>query len=1174
MKWKIFLCVLSLVLLSGCLDMISTRQKQLCLSATHESQTTIYDCTKTSDCYKKVNSAGFVVSEKLNFNIKNQLLAYKNNVASAVYYFNKSRANIKNINEFCSGEEDVKIINNINSLFFNLSKTFEYQDASWLKSIELLKDYAIFLKENGVENISEEQVYDVYVVINQNLNELRGEETLSENYVSIVKEEAKHAQELAKKFGFKQSYMSEHNFVDLFAYYYEYVENPEKKVKLPIISKSSNYVFAKFSTMDNFLKINESLQGSDNYNLYLLFDKEFGSGDSLFTKFITLNNKINQEIDDCYVKINELETYIEDNDWRLSEEAYSEYLSYKHGFETGGLGFGYYLEKLKDINSYVSESMELEISENIERKTVLEHCDIVITEAKKYSNAYFAWIIGKYESETDIGLLEDYCKLLEDALSNKDCLSDYNKLVEIGFIEDTNPITEFDCIDMVNQANSILENNEKILLLKRIVNENLLLIREIEKLELGFSEEIELLNYKDSMKYIKNLANYKLIILIDDYLEEATNTNEKLEELLIEALEKELEETMLITYESGEYYLVLNNNSGTLSDVCFELKEGVSGLVSLDDGLTIGLRGVCVDTLISGINKFKVGYQNQRTIETRLIDIEQEDGLFETIVKNTCIGVTDTLNLGQITLLDQIKYTLTQDNYISYLTEPENKILYYKKIFERTELDTEIENMSRDYLVIERFRLKNITEERLCGGVALLFDCYDCVAIAKENGELKNAYIDNGELKVNTCFEVLQEKLFETQRVIDYTAVLELIEEINYKLDLLGVCEFEDIKKLATTQKARLEKYININRQLSLTDITEIYNIKTQAENIEREYQLRKDKVDSINLVLSKLCEFELTEKEIAELDAIESLKYNEPDLAYEKVINLYEAVLKRRENEGNLYSIDFRNKVNSVIEKAKLAGIEDGSIITKLNSLSFSESSMKEYQSLEMEIDKKIEEKARGIEELAGGLKEMDVREINKLIEQINLAYSGVSLKELYEVKYYPPVTLQDSERLEKKKEFLQTATFLQLYSKFQNSYAEQDYLRSVQAVSPDVLERLRDINKEITLARNGMAQIKEDSNKELYLASQKYKKPNEAQKSRLEKIKQDIDNGKLLLAIRNARLETIVSSQKEQPKLSYQVIVLCGVILVSAVFYVGWGKKKKALSKEEKKQKILRKY
>ena len=169
MKWIIFFGILCLVLLSGCLDLISTRQKQLCLSATHESQTSVFECNKTSECFKKVNSSGFYVSENLNYNIKNQILAYKNNVSSAIYYFNNSRDNLIKINGFCSGEKDVDIIKTINQLFFNLSKTFEYQDKSWQKSIELLKDYAIFLKENGIENISEEAIYDQYVLINQNL---------------------------------------------------------------------------------------------------------------------------------------------------------------------------------------------------------------------------------------------------------------------------------------------------------------------------------------------------------------------------------------------------------------------------------------------------------------------------------------------------------------------------------------------------------------------------------------------------------------------------------------------------------------------------------------------------------------------------------------------------------------------------------------------------------------------------------------------------------------------------------------------------------------------------------------------------------------------------------------------------------------------------------------------
>ncbi len=157
-----------------------------------------------------------------------------------------------------------------------MSKVFEYQDKSWQKSIELLKDYAIYLKDNGVEEITEEEIYGSYVLINQNLNELRSEENLTDNYVALLKIEAKNANELAKKFGFRQSYMAEYGFVDLFAYYNEYVENPKKEVKLPVISKSSNHVFSRLSTIENFLKINEGLQEADNYNLYIYLIKNLG----------------------------------------------------------------------------------------------------------------------------------------------------------------------------------------------------------------------------------------------------------------------------------------------------------------------------------------------------------------------------------------------------------------------------------------------------------------------------------------------------------------------------------------------------------------------------------------------------------------------------------------------------------------------------------------------------------------------------------------------------------------------------------------------------------------------------------------------------------------------------------------------------------------------------------
>ena len=63
MRWVVFISVLFLVLLSGCLDVITTRQKQLCLSSTDFSKTSIPDCNGFSTCFKKIDGVGLIVND-------------------------------------------------------------------------------------------------------------------------------------------------------------------------------------------------------------------------------------------------------------------------------------------------------------------------------------------------------------------------------------------------------------------------------------------------------------------------------------------------------------------------------------------------------------------------------------------------------------------------------------------------------------------------------------------------------------------------------------------------------------------------------------------------------------------------------------------------------------------------------------------------------------------------------------------------------------------------------------------------------------------------------------------------------------------------------------------------------------------------------------------------------
>ncbi len=1161
MKWIIFLSILILVLFSGCLDLISTRQKQLCLSATHESQTTIFECSKTSECYKKVNSVDILLSENLNYNLKNQMLVYKNNISSAIFYFNNSKKNIEKINSICDGQKDVDIIGNINQLFFNLSKVFEYQDKSWQKSVELLKDYAIYLKDNGVEEITEEEIYDSYVLINQNLNELRSEENLTDNYIALLKIEAKNANELAKKFGFRQSYMAEYGFVDLFAYYNEYVENPKKEVKLPVISKSSNHVFSRLSTIENFLKINEGLQEADNYNLYILFDKEFGMQDSLFTKFVNLNNEINLDIDLIYSNIVEFEEKIEEDKNYVSEEDYKLYQEYKYKFKNQEMGFGFYLAKIKEIYSLMIETKWVCESDENETKERLEYCKVIIDEAKKYSNNYFLDLIEKYDLENNLIKKEEYCGILKNALSNTDCLKDYKLLIDLKIIDDSENITDFDCIEKLNQLNYILENNEQIKLFKKKIVETEDIVFELQKNELSFGEEIEILNYIDKITTFKILQNYEIFKEMSDNLKALEKINAALKELHKNKIKNAIEFNYEIIYENLNYYLVLENDSFELNQFCFNFDKEV---LSLDEKLKINRGVACVDALMNGLQKFKIEYKNEKTINTRLIELDLEKGLFETVVKNTVSGINDSLNLGQVSLVDLTKYLIDNKNNITYVTEKENKILYYKTVFLKTPINLNVESITNELLYTEKFKLKNKEAQAFCNNAIIIYDCYDCVAVVKENNQIKTTVVENGNLKTKLCFGDYEEKLIEIITVLNYSKVEEDIDYLNYRINMLNNCEVEEIIKLIKPKINEINKYLN--KTLNFEEITKFYNLKKEVEEIEKRYNLSVEKIETINLIISRLSELELIEKEEKQMSAIEENKYKNIDDTLAAITKLYADVLKRIENEKSIYSIDFKNKITGLIDLGKSFGVMDTETISALNSLSFSESGVNEFEKIKINIDGKIIDKSKEIKGRIEYYKDLDVKEITEIVNQVNYLYSEITLKELYDLKYYPPITLQDAERLNKKKDYLETVSLMQNISKFEDSFNENNYTQALKYLDSVTMERLNDLNKEYSFVKNGLAKIKTDANTEIYNLS------NTKNKDEINRLNADFENKKYLLVIKKSR--ELKQIKKIAPKINYQVLVFSCILLIFSFAYLKYNKKNKKITKEEKKQKILRQY
>ncbi len=218
----------------------------------------------------------------------------------------------------------------------------------------------------------------------------------------------------------------------------------------------------------------------------------------------------------------------------------------------------------------------------------------------------------------------------------------------------------------------------------------------------------------------------------------------------------------------------------------------------------------------------------------------------------------------------------------------------------------------------------------------IIYDCYNCVAVVKENNQIKTTVVENGNLKTKLCFGEYEEKLIEIITVLNYSKVEEDIDYLNFKINMLNNCEVEEIIKLIKPKINEINKYLN--KTLNFEEITKFYNLKKEVEEIEKRYNLSVEKIETINLIISRLSELELIEKEEKQMSAIEENKYKNIDDTFAAITKLYADVFKRIENEKSIYSIDFKNKITGLIDLGKSFGVMDTETISALNSLSFSE--------------------------------------------------------------------------------------------------------------------------------------------------------------------------------------------------------------------------------------------
>ena len=1157
----LFLLII-LLLLSGC-TAINTKEKQICLTTTHYSTTSIPNCSSQYQCYNKVKPL-LTISSNLPTNIYSDIVSYSNNIASADYYFNRSKSNLERINNTCDTNKPKNLISAVNDLFYYLDNIFTYIDFASNQSIQNIKDLVIYFNDQNIDLISEEDIYSDYILLNNNLNELH-KTTNKHYYITELQKNADTIDKAAENFGFSKTYVPTTNFVDLTNYYYNLTKQSASDIKVPDIVPGLNYTKTQLSNIEAISEINYRLNNSNNYNLYILLDRFIGNDNSVFIRYTELNNRINKDLDETYNKIYDLENKILENKNYLTKEQYIKFKNMKLDFSNKQIGFGYYLYKLKELNTDIKIN---KITENkINQALKDNNCEETINKARKYNNIYFSELITNYNNSKNLITKEEICNKLKAEL-NTDCFDNLNKIynTNISLIDEyyfINPKNKDECINLLNTINYKLENYNQIILLNKIISENLDLIYKLRPINTqNYSILNNLNNYLNEINNIKNIPNYKKVINIEEKINNQKEMNNDLKEICKFEINKLYTN---IIYLNKKYYLEINNPFGVpLTNIKIDSID-VSNIKFKNNNYK-HRNILIIPKIYASKNYFEITYENTEKITNKISYLSLDRSLIKTTITNNVIGINSRICFdNNIVLLDDFN---NSDDCVNYITKNINEIKYLEELFSK-EITTNTEKITNNQIITtQNILIRNIYLEDIKGLLFLENINKDSIVTVKINNKLVKNIVENNKLFIN-----INIKKDETQTIT--IKILNNKQDINLKANqlLVTIAELKNSIFLDIKNDANYKfKDINISNKNNFT-ITEI----NQLFSLEPMIQELKNKLIDNKLDLSKFNKLYIILKN-ENVEKYNAQIYNLNKNKLKNIKNYYKQ-LKEIQNEIDSEKIKENNniKMNNILEINKINklitdyNLQDTELIDKLNYININKDNNQEFIEINNNINKLIKDKADNLNKILNNLfKELNTDDLSDLINNTYYLFEDFTLQELFSVNYYPPITKKDVERFEKKQKFLDTVKLSSEINDFYENYNSKNYKKAIDSLSTETLNRIYEIYNEKKLITDGVDKIKIDAKNEL----NKFIKntPKNQKTIELENLaKTDYNNGKYLNTITLIR-ENNTQLEKEKSKIPLLTTLIIFVILLLLYFYYKQDKKQKENNKLSDIKKVIR--
>ena len=1156
----IFLFLLLLCGLSGCIHLINTQERQACLSATHFSNNSLPSCSTQKTCYNEVEDLDFIEAETTIF-INNDLIYYKNELANIYFNFNKSTTILEKINKECNKEIPTNLIENINEFFYYSGQIFRNIDELSEKSIFILKDWLIYLEDQDINLIAEEEIYLDFILINENLNELKDEKNINSNYISKLKKEIKEMHEISENFGFEKTYMAEINNLDLLNYYLRFIGDAEPSKK-PSLFNSYNYIVNTVSSLDDLRKANLNLQSADNYNFYIILDKLVGTKNSITTEFIELNNKINKDYIDLIKKIEEKEKYIIENKNNLTEDELYYFEIKKIDYFKKQITIGNYLFYLKNLENKIKiNKNELEI-ENKELEKRLEECNKIIKNAKTFQNTYLQELIEKYNTNNNLEKIK-VCKTIEELImEDEKCFEKINAIFELNLNEfEEISLTNYKdlekCTELLFMIEDKLNYNIYIQYLNNLILENNNKIKYIEN-ELEKNNFEKLIKIEIIEKEIEELQQNKNI----DNIFDIEKKIKKQEQNKIELIEISKE---IINNFQERYTSIININNKTYLKITNPFNFEIENVTIDDDYENIKLISkeiskykdkLKINQLNVNDNYFEIEYNNSKNMTQEIILLELEYAIIKLNIENQITNLYDKIQINNIIEISG-DYETFDDKYIYFKTKKNNEIIYKKDIFNKTIISENIEGVNDEkYLIKNTYTIKNNWIEDVIWDIKLE-QLENEVIIIKIN-TIESEIFEKNENKYYTLdIKKNNIKKIEEYRLKNKSQIYNEIEEIILKLNELKQSKYENIRLEA--QKINLT---NIKQEYNFAEIKVCYDNKNKIELLNDKET--KFKIKEIELIkIYEKCKLkDIDEKTQLKIDEIYENRLIDIEKSLDLIKEIYFKLLEKEKEITTIEIEDVFTKIENLKELIKLIKTENTYLeeIKKIES----EKDYTKLKSLEEKINIEIKKEADKIlENIYILIQDNQSQELKELIHNINWVFEDFSLEELFSINYYPKINLKDVERIDKKQYFLDTITYKNEINKFIENYENEQFDQAIKKISDNTLLKINEIILEKKLLEEGYEAIKTDSRKELT----NYINENEKEIETIQDLKNNYENGKYLNVIAKIRTK----KTEKNTNLLYLIPISLLIIGVLIRTYYKLEEKEKR-SKTTKKKKVIR--